>query len=453
MGKKIVLIGAGSVMFMQGLVIDMMKQYNGGGWKLALVDIDPKALDIAAKLCRKMLTAKNSDIELSYSTDRCDVLPGADYVVTTIGVGGRRAWEQDVYIPRKYGVYQPVGDSVMAGGISRAMRMIPAMLDITEDVQRLCPDACLFNYANPMTMICRAVRKKTGFPIVGLCHGVFGKEAHMALLMGLEPEKVSSLAVGLNHLTFIYDYRYEGKDIWPLFRQKVEEMKKEIGSTLVIGKEYMELDSRIVLNEPLCFELFDAYNAFPVPGDRHITEYYAERYPEGKGYYGKQLGVDAFSFEGTIESGDREFERMERIANSCDELPDGFFEHIHGEHEQLMEIIYSIEHDQRKIFYMNVSNNNAVYNLPDYTVLEMPVAASARGMMPLQINNFPDVLAGIVAKHAAIAETAVEAALNGDRRLFAEAVLMGGYITDRDAVVKMVDELIEAQKGYLPQFK
>ena len=95
-----------------------------------MVDIDPKALDSIHCLAGKMIEAKKADIELTYSTDRCDVLPGADYVISVIGVGGRWAWEQDVFIPRKYGVYQPVGDAAMPGGISRAMRMIPAILDI-----------------------------------------------------------------------------------------------------------------------------------------------------------------------------------------------------------------------------------------------------------------------------------------------------------------------------------
>ncbi|NJD04323.1 MAG: hypothetical protein FIA99_17400, partial [Ruminiclostridium sp.] len=152
MRKKLVIIGAGSAMFTQGLVMDLIKNPGKNKWHLALVDIDAQVIDSIAKLVKKMLEAKNADIELSYSTDRCDVLPEADYVVTTIGVGGRRAWERDVFIPRKYGIYQPVGDTAMPGGISRAMRMIPAMLDIARDIERLCPGAFFFNFSNPMAI-------------------------------------------------------------------------------------------------------------------------------------------------------------------------------------------------------------------------------------------------------------------------------------------------------------
>ena len=176
MSKKLVLIGAGSAMFTQGLVADMILSPDLGPWELGLVDIDPQALETTEGLSRQMISARGSEISLNASTDRCNVLPGADIVVSTIGVGGRRAWETDVFIPRKYGIYQPVGDSVMPGGISRAMRMIPALVDIAQDVKSLCPEALFINYANPMTANCWAIRKATGVPVVGLCHGVFHVE-------------------------------------------------------------------------------------------------------------------------------------------------------------------------------------------------------------------------------------------------------------------------------------
>ncbi|MCU0489591.1 MAG: alpha-glucosidase/alpha-galactosidase, partial [Anaerolineales bacterium] len=169
--KKIVLIGAGSAMFTQGLVADLINSHKN--WKLGLVDIDPQALKVAEGLSRKMIEATRADIQVEASLERKDLLPGADVVVTTIGVGGRRAWEADVYIPRKYGIYQPVGDTTMAGGISRALRLVPAMVDIARDVQRLCPQALFINYANPMSVICWAVRQATGAEIIGLCIGVY----------------------------------------------------------------------------------------------------------------------------------------------------------------------------------------------------------------------------------------------------------------------------------------
>ena len=137
MREKLVLIGAGSAMFTGALVTDVVKR----GWEceLGLVDTDPEALAVAEGLARKVVAAKRAPVSITASTDRREVLPGATVVVTTIAVGGRRAWEQDVFIPRKYGIYQPVGDSVMSGGTSRALRMIPPMVAIAQDVLDLAP--------------------------------------------------------------------------------------------------------------------------------------------------------------------------------------------------------------------------------------------------------------------------------------------------------------------------
>ncbi len=438
MKKKLVIIGAGSAMFTQGLVVDLMRSPKDVKWHLGLVDTDPKALDIISRLCCKMLDAWESDIELSYSTDRCEVLPGADYVVSTIGVGGRRAWEMDVFIPRKYGIFQPVGDTVMPGGISRAMRMIPAMVEIARDIAKHCPNAFFFNYANPMTVNCMAIRKVTGFPVVGLCHGVNHMEGYLADFAGLEREKVTSLAVGLNHLTFIYDFRYDGEDAWPMVQEKLQRVRKDPKSCESLA-------------EPFAWELFEIYNAFAAPGDRHITEFLTEGFPGGR-YYNKTLGVDAYSFEQTIESGDRIYDRMEQLAYDPGPLPEDFFDRFSGEHEQLMEILHSIQHDERKMYSVNLPNRGAVPNLPWDALLELPAVATARGISPIQVPDFPDTLAGLLMKHIAIGEITVEAALKGDPKLFVEAVMMGGYMADRKAATAMVDELIEAQKQYLPQF-
>ncbi|MFC1719400.1 alpha-glucosidase/alpha-galactosidase, partial [Candidatus Poribacteria bacterium] len=219
--RKIVLIGAGSVKFTQGLLADLIK--SSTPWKLGLVDIDPQALEVAEGLARRMVQARQMDISIEASTDRCDLLPGADVVVTTIGVGGRRAWEADVFIPRKYGIYQPVGDTVMAGGVSRSMRMIPAMVDIARDVAKLCPQAHFLNYANPMTTNCWAVRKATEANIVGLCIGVHGIVGNLSRIIGAPSEEVTALAAGLNHFTWIYDLRWNGEDAWPILRDKIKE--------------------------------------------------------------------------------------------------------------------------------------------------------------------------------------------------------------------------------------
>lgn len=448
MKKKIVLIGAGSAMFLKLLITDMLIMSKERSWQLALVDIDEKAMDTARKLAQRMIAAtKDANIELTYSTDRKDVLAGADYVVSTIGVGGRRAWEQDVFIPRKYGVYQPVGDTVMAGGISRAMRMIPAMVDIVKDIQKLCPDAYLFNFSNPMTMVCRGVRKATGFPIIGLCHSINSTECCIAGMLNVDRKELTSYGIGLNHLTFIHTLLHNGKDAFPQLKEKIKEIVKTKDITKA-GTVHVFSDHDL---QPFAWELLDIYSAYPAPGDRHIVEFFPERFPNFE-YFGRKLGVDVYSLEKATAFGDKEYEEMIHFANSTDPLPESFFDRGGGEHEQLLDIISSFENDGRKVFSVNLPNKGIVPNLPYDAVLEMPALATGKGFMPLACGEIPELLRGILTKHISIAEMAAEAALKGDKNLMVEAVLLGGYINDRKKVISMVDELLTAHKDNLPQF-
>ncbi len=427
--RKMVLIGAGSAMFTQGLVMDLIRNPAGAQWELALCDIDEPVLEAMAKLVAKIIRLKDAPIKLSHSADRRDLLPEADYVVTTIGVGGRRAWEKDVFIPRKYGVFQPVGDTAMPGGISRAMRMTPAMLDIARDIRALCPNAFFVNYANPMAILCRALYKAEKHDVTGLCHGVPDTVRLIARMAGLDHSRVTASWAGINHLTFIHDLRVDGLDAWPDVLKNVQNPDRE----------------------KFCYEFLARYRAFPAPGDRHVTEFFTERFAGGK-YYGNILGVDAYSFEGTIEGGDRTHEQAMRAALADGPLPEDFIRKLPGEHEQLMEIIESREYDLKRVYSANRPNRGAVPNLPFDAVVELPCAAAAGGMSPLHVADFPDELAAIVSKNLAIIELAADAALRGDVRLYEEAILAGGYMTDAGAVSRMVTELIGAHKAHLPQF-
>ncbi len=454
MAKKIVLIGAGSAMFTHGLVADLIRSTDLGPWELGLVDIDPQALETAEGLSLKMVEFAGTEITVSASTDRRDLLPGADVVVSTIGVGGRKAWELDVTIPRKYGVYQPVGDSVMAGGVSRSMRMIPALVDVAKDVQALCPGAWFFNYSNPMTTNCWAIRKATGQPVTGLCHGTFHVERQLAGFIGAPPDEVTTLYAGLNHMTYIYDFRWKGRDAWPLVRARLAEERGEAQDWAELGKEFPEMGAPAsfkVADNPFSWSIFETYGAYPAVNDRHVVEFFPERFPQGH-YYGKTLGTETYSVEEVLARGDEVYANMRTQAIGEKPLDESFFSRAEGEHEQLLDILRSFEFDQRRIFSANLPNLGAVSNIPDDVVLEMPSVATATGLRPMQILDFPDTLAAIVTRKAAAAKLTVEAALSGNRKLFIEALLADGSVSDPEVARKMGDELLEAHRQYLPNF-
>jgi alpha-galactosidase len=443
MAKKIVLVGAGSAVFTSGLVADLIQAPDLGPWTLGLVDIDPEALDMADRLSHRMVGAKGADIDIEASVDRREVLGGADVVVTTIGVGGRRAWEIDVLIPRKYGIYQPVGDTVMPGGISRAMRMIPALVDIARDVASLCPSAWLFNYANPMTANCWAIRQVTGVPVVGLCHGTFHVLRQLAGYAGAPPKEITSLFAGLNHLTFIYDLRWRGQELWPAVRARLPREQPATGgpSSGTCG----------VTENPFSWSLYDAYGAYPSANDRHVVEFFPERFPQGN-YYGKVLGTDVFSFEETIAHGDRAYADMRAQALGAAPLDERIFERSEGEHEQLVDILRCIWSDHRRVFAANVPNGGAVPGLPQEAILELPIVTTATGLRPIQLFDLSNALKAVLARKLAATRLTVESALSGDRKLFVEALLADGAVCDPETAARLGEELLQAQRRHLPQF-
>ena len=446
--RKLTIIGAGSAMFTQGFIMDLLNNTNGYRWHVALVDIDEAVLVSMAKLAKKMIEHKKSDVTLSYTTDRKEALADTDYVVVTIGVGGRRAWEQDVYIPRKYGVMQPVGDTAMPGGISRAMRMVPAMIDIAGDVKSICPKATFLNYSNPMAIICKAISKTVDIQMTGLCIGVPGTFWYMAEVAGLPKEECGGYWGGINHCTFIYDFRHKGKSAWHKLK------------AAIAGKDLTDLDEVIdplmgdkktKVGEPFSWWFLENHGAFLAPGDRHVTEFFTEYFPQGR-YYGRILGKDAYSFEGTIAGGDEIHQSVVDIAESPEPLTESFFLRPTGEHEQLMEIICSLENDESKIFSANVVNNGTLPGISSDAIVEVPCVVGAHGFKPVYQPQFPAVYAAHTNRFLSCIDVAVEAALTGNRNYLTQAILMGGYLNDKDAAEKMTEELLAAQKEYLPQF-
>jgi alpha-galactosidase len=451
---KLVLIGAGSTVFTQRLVADIILAGEETQWELALVDIDPVTLKAVDRLVAKMLEAKNATIPVTATTDRREVLPGADYVVTTIAVGGRMGWQRDIEIPRRYGIFQPVGDTALPGGISRAMRMIPQMVAIAHDIAELCPDAYFLNYSNPMTAICRAVRKDTGVPVIGLCHGVHHVEGVIARFLGVREGSISSFGVGLNHLTFLTRLYHDGQDARPLIHAKLAEQKAGLSDELA-GKEgwanIVEGRAPRWSDDPFSWGMFEEHGVFPCAMDRHAVEFYPERFPGGA-YQGRKLGREAFPIDQRIALGDQWFDEMLAIAHSDEPLPPSYYENVPGESEQLLDIMHSLQRDERRMFSVNMPNQGQAPYLPRDAILECNAVALGDGFQPVMADKLPDELVAKLKSKISAIEITVDAALKGNRELMLEALLADGAVSNADTARKLRDDLLDAHAQHLPQF-
>ena len=451
--RSIVLIGAGSAVFTRGLLADVISTEDLGDWDIRLVDIDPVALQKAVGLAERMIAARHAEqhVTVTGSVDRRTVLPGAEFVVTCVGVGGRAAWTRDHEICQAHGVFQPVGDSVMPGGISRSLRTTPVLVDIARDVLELAPDSFFFNYSNPMTANVMAMARYAGADrVVGLCHGVFHVQSHLAAMLGKPRAETSILFAGINHLTFITDFRWRGQDAWPALHERVTRdlagprPDDEIGDLRASGTRGW--------HNPFSWELFERFGAFPTAEDRHVVEFFPERWASGE-YYGKTLGVDAFSLPQILEWDEGSYQSMVQQADGTVPFDETIFERSSGEQEQLLAIIRAITTDSRAMFSCNVLNRGVIPGLPATAAVEVPGVATARGIRPIAVPDLSTPITAVLAGRLAATSIAVEAAMTGDRDLVVEAIIADGAVVEPGRAAPLADALIEAQLQHLPRFR
>jgi alpha-galactosidase len=196
---KITFIGAGSFGFTRALVRDILTFPLLRDSTISLMDIDAERLEFIKTAVEKIIEEGKYPAKLEVTMDRKKALKGADAVICTILAGGVNIWRYDIEIPKKYGVDICVGDTRGPAGIFRALRTIPVMLDICKDIEEICPDAIFLNYTNPMSMLCRAMQKKTKLKVTGLCHSVQGTAEMLAKWIGATMDEITYVCAGINH--------------------------------------------------------------------------------------------------------------------------------------------------------------------------------------------------------------------------------------------------------------
>jgi len=434
MRGAIALLGVGSTYFTRGIVEALARR--GGEWDLRLVDIDEHCLDVAVRLSRRIVEAYRAPVTLRGSTERRDVLPGADVVVSTIGVGGRKAWERDVLVPRRFGIYQTTGDTFGAGGVSRSLRTIPTMVEVARDVERLCPQALFVNFSNPMSTVCRAITKTTRVRTVGLCSGVRHFHRELSGVLGLADSDVFCEAIGVNHFTWITGLRHEGKDVLPLVRRELERRGSRPGG-------------------PYTWELFTTFGAFPCVGDGHICEF-VPGWQEKGAYYGKTFGVDAGeSFEQYARHWDEVFARMEAQADGripIDVRPGPSGQETFGDEDFFAEVLFSWLGAGAVWRTVNLPNEGQAAGLPRGAVLESTTLIGRSEFRPLAFGELPPGIAAILQRIVATQELTVEAALAGDRELVLQALIAGLTVRTREEAGRLADALLDAHRDHLPAF-
>jgi len=420
-------MGAGSIVFSRGLIANIVLTEKLKGSTVALCDIDAEALELITQLAESMARHANAGITIESSTDRRDLLPDADYVIQTIAIGGKPAWEKDLDIPKKYGIIQPVGDSVGPGGVSRAFRILPVVVDICQDMEELCPDAWLLNYSNPNSCVVTAAYQYSNIKVIGLCHGLMGTQQALANYLNVPVKDTKVLAAGVNHLNWILEFKVGDKDGLQMVREKAQKGGPE--------------------NDPfkVTLMLFNVYGAIPAPGDRHVAEFFSY-FLNKEAENGKKYGLSMMRAYGQ----DQEY--WAKIQQDVEEDVN-IDQYLTKSGEEVIDIIVAMQGMDSQIFdAINLPNDGLVTNLPEGAILEVPALVGPFGIRGISIGALPMGIAAILSARIYQQQLTVDAAITGDRNLALQAMLADPMVPSIEIAKAMLDELIEAHSEYLPQF-
>jgi len=427
---KIVIVGAASSSF-SNILQEMVTCPELDGAELALVDIDAEGLDIMTKLGKRMCAEWGKKTTVVGTTDCTEVLEGADFVLTLIAVGGVTTWRQDEEIPAKHGFFGCSVDTVGPGGLFRGLRLIPPLIDVCRDVERLCPHAWVINYSNPMTGICRALRKATDVNIVGLCTAGY-LPRQIARQMEIDADRIDVVSAGVNHCMWALKILVDGEDVTEKWKQLMREKH---------SKGYARSS----------VELMDVFDVWPMPGANHVAEFFPYFYGPGDdgredGRYSYRSGHD---FDERLKKDAERRAKLKAQGEGTEDLGPPPAEESASE---AIKMLLSIWNNGRTRHYANVENAGAVPNVPSEAILEIPVIADASGVRAMHVGPLPASVLGFVRSRSAFFELLADAAIQRSKKIALQCLLNDTNTLSIVHARACIDEMFEVQAEFLPGY-
>ena len=457
---KIVCIGAGSYSFGLTTLVSLLRSPTLKGSELVLVDRNEPHLNIMVKLVQWLNDVWDRQMHISAYTNHHQALKDASFVINAIEVGQREdLWESDFRIPLQYGLRQPYAENGGPGGFAHAARNIIPILEIAWDMEKLCPDALLINFTNPMQRICAAVHRHSKIKVVGLCHqlgagyAMVGKALAEELKINVPPSftsthaspkytpgmkatslqtlnKVKITAAGVNHFTWMMALRDRGncEDLYPLFRKRWHELPETF--------------------EPLTRRVFEAFGLFPIPGDEHLCEYLPwVSDPVTKPWEKYEIEL----YEWNLHSQGREERWVElEKAIQTKSNPEEF---VPGFSEGALEVIENIQNNSDLLWEaVNIPNQGQIPNLPQEAIIELPGLLNADGVTGVPIGPMPDGIAELLRREITISHLTADAVFHGDRNLAYQALLLDPVVSDLDTARQILEKYLTTYRKFLPTF-
>jgi alpha-galactosidase len=433
---KITFLGAGSTVFAQNLLGDLLSFPEFADATFSLFDIDPKRLRTTEVVARRMAERLGIRPTIEAKTDRRAALDGADYAIGMYQVGGYRpATIIDFEIPKKYGLRQTIADTLGIGGIMRGLRTIPVMLDMLRDMEEVCPNVLHLNYVNPMAINVWAASRASRIKTVGLCHSVQFTALQLSMDIGVPIEQINFVCAGINHMAFYLHFERQtpdgSEDLYPRIRRVLDE-------------------GRVPKWNRVRYEMFKHLGYFVTESSEHFSEYtpwFIKRdRPDLIERFNIPLDEYITRCEDQIAGWDLLRARLED--------PDSTI-NIPRSNEYAPLIIHSIETGTPCVVYGNVANNGLIDNLPQGCAVEVPCLVDRNGVQPVKVGMLPPQLAAIMQTNVNVQSLTVEAALTCRRDHIYHAAMLDPHTAaelDLDQIHALVDDLITAHGDILPEY-
>ena len=433
---KITFMGAGSTVFAKNVLGDSMVTPSLAESEIALYDVDAERL----RESELMLTSINNNLGNRATIkaylgveNRREALRGANYVVNAIQVGGYDPCTIiDFEIPKKFGLRQTIADTLGIGGIFRALRTIPVMQDFARDIEEVCPDAWFLNYTNPMAMLTGAMLRLTNVKTVGLCHSVQVCAKRLLAGLGMEYDPtIRTLIAGINHQAWLLDIRdKDGNDLYPEIKRRA----------LARTEKHEDM---------VRYEIMKRFGYYVTESSEHSAEYtpyfIKDKYPEL---------IERFNIP-LDEYPRRCIKNIEKWATQRDELTNNPNLRHELSREYASHIMAAMETNTPYKIGGNVINTGLITNLPQNACVEVPCLVDGSGVTPCYVGDLPEQCAALNRTNINEQLLTIEAAKTLKKEYIYQAALMDPHMQSElsiDDIVALCDDMIEAHKGWLPEY-
>jgi len=433
---SVTIIGAGSVVFSLHLVKGMCQTPGLAGSTVTFMDINEERLDIIHNMARRYAEDLGADLRFASTTNRQDALREADFVVSSATVNdeyfNRRARE----LADSMGYYY--GRSGMMSYYN-----LQLMMDVARDMERLCPNAWLIQAGNPVSTGTTLVTRETGINMVGICHGHYGYVT-IARTLGLDPEKITWQAPGLNHNIWLTHFYHEGKDAYPLIDRWIEEEAEEYWERM------QQTESGIPTQmSPAAIHQYKMFGLMPI-GDtpRSGGWWYHTDEETRKRWYGGPIGGGdtPIGRDRVIAGKEAQYERLIKAAYDKDVRPVDVFG-TEPSREQHVPIIDALTNDNEGQFQVNVPNKGALAGLPDDVAVEVPAVVNIKGIQPLRVHPLPSkIMLEQILPAWLHMERTIEAFKTRDLSMVLYGILESHQTRSYDQAVEVMEALMELEK-------